>query len=309
MKKLLGLMLILALFALPSMAGAAIICPVEADTYILHGGINYGYPDRTCVRATNWVGAEVLFRFDLSGLAGVDPKLIKSAVFKAYTGQGSGMMAHPMAPAGSMQQAQVLALRTWDPTVHPHGLTNWTEALPGDFEHGYIDGSVSTQPPYLPNIYDPGDVGGVDPYYYEDWGLNPGTPTAMLQHDGGPGVPKGWTGDPNDLNPDGWAEVDLVDFVIGWLSGDFDNNGIRIHDLGGWSGSPDPEFKDDYEWGWYFASKDYQTGVQVGDPNFNLLPDGYAPHLEVNLVPIPGTVLLLGSGLLGLLGIRRKRRS
>ncbi len=305
MKKLLGLTLILGLMILPSLAGAEIIkCPVEADTYILHGGISYGYPDRTAVKATNWVGGDALFRFDLSGLAGEDPKLIKSAVFKAYTGTTSGMMAHPMAPAGTMQQAQVLALRTWGKN-HPYDLEYWTEAGRNDFEHGYIDGSVGSS-----NLYDPGDVGGVDPYYYEDHGLNQGTPTAILQHDGGPGVPDGWTGKEEDLNPNGWAEVDLADFVVGWLTGDFANNGIRIHDLGGWSGSPDPEFEKDYDWGWYFASKDYADGVYgYGDPRFDLLPGDYAPYLEVNLVPIPGTVLLLGSGLLGLLGIRRKKRS
>ncbi len=270
-----------------------VVCPTEADTYMLHGGMYYGYPDRGYVRSTNWVGGEALFRFDLSDLAGYAADDIISATFKAYTAQGSGMMAHPMAPAGTTQRAQVMMLRTWDPDVHPHGLTNWTEALRGDYEHGYIDGSVESQSG-LPNIYDPGDVGGHDPYHWQDHGLNPGDPRTILSHNTGPYT---------------WASVDLTDFVKAWLPGgdmDVDNNGIRIHDLGGWSGSPDPAFPEEHEWGWYFYAKDVggsDWGITQPHPGA-----GYVPYLQVDVVPEPSTIALLCSGGLALLWLAFRRR-
>ncbi len=286
------IILVLGCLMRPAAHAATTACPVEADTHILHGhGINGGYPDCGVARATNWVGANALFRFDLSGLEGYGADEIISATFKVYTAQGSGMMSHPMAPAGTRQRAEVLALRTWGYN-HPYNVTFWTEAGTGDYQHGYIDGTTETQTG-LPNIYDPGDVGGVDPYYYEDWGLNPGNPRTILSHDTGPYT---------------WASVDLTDFVKAWLPGgdlDVPNNGIRIHDLGGWSGNPDPEFPEEYEWGWYFYTKDVGGDIPLGtDPHPG---PGYVPRLEVDIIPEPASLALLVAGSLALLWRRRKR--
>ncbi len=281
---------------------ATVVCPVEVDTYILHGhGINGGYPDRTAAKSWNWVGAEALFRFGLSEIESIPAVQyrIVSGEFSAYTGQcdETAMMCQPMAPAGTTQRAQVLALRTWgdnhpyyDEDDPPDWFPYWTEA--GGYANGYIDGTVEGQgyPPNPPNIYDPGDVGGHDTYHYQQHGLNPGDPTATFIHSGGPGVPENWGGNLGQLNPDGWAEVELKEFVRRWVLPEEDegyiaNNGIRIHDLGGWSGSPDPAFPDDYAWGWCFCSKDYMTAEPgMYDPNFHLLPaDDYLPGLTVTI--------------------------
>jgi hypothetical protein len=55
---------------------------------------------------------------------------------------------------------------------------------------------------------------------------------------------------------------------------------------------------------------DYHATVPLGDPS-NLGGLLYALHLEgvVNPVPIPAAVWLLGSGLLGLVGVARRRRA
>jgi hypothetical protein len=253
--------------------GSTVIVPVEADTYLLHGGTHFGYPDSPCIRATSWVWADSLFRFDLSGLDGYTAENIMSATFRVYTGQGFGGMASPMAEAGILQQAQVVALRTWNPETHPHELTYWTEAPQGDYANGYIDGSEGSTA--HPNLYDPGDVGGVDPYE-TNWsgGVVPitGGPSVIMSHDTG---------------PDTWASVDLTDFVKAWLPGgdlEIANNGIRIHDLA-----------DNY--GWYFFGKDYDsTQGAYGLPDH---PGAeYVPYLEVEAhmpIRIPGDANLSGT--------------
>ncbi len=85
-----------------------------------------------------------------------------------------------------------------------------------------------------------------------------------------------------------WVSLDITDIVRDWLAyieteGDkgYENYGIEINNYDETSA----------DWGWYWNSSD---------------ADSNKPHLEV--VPIPGAVWLLGSGLLGLLGFRRKRK-
>ena len=229
-----------------------VTAPVEADTYCLHShGINNGYPDSHVARATSWVSAESLFRFDLSGLEGVQAEQILSATFKVFIGEGSGSMATPVAPAGVNQSAQITALRTWDPEVHPYALEYWTEAGLGNYPAGYIDGAHIAD-----NLYDPGDVGGVDPYEYAGEGLAEieGELNAIMSHSTGPNT---------------WASVDLTAFVQAWLPGgesDVANNGIRIHDL-----------NDD--WGWYFFTKDVGGSGAYGLPAHP--GETYIPYLEV----------------------------
>ena len=81
---------------------------------------------------------------------------------------------------------------------------------------------------------------------------------------------------------DTWGYADITDILKDWVSGDLINNGIEFADLADADG--------------YSV---HFTSIQ-GDA-------AYHPYLEVTTVPIPGAVYLLGSGLLGLLGFRRKK--
>ena len=41
-----------------------VVCPVEADTYVLHGSMtSNGYPTANALRARNWVAAGVMVGF------------------------------------------------------------------------------------------------------------------------------------------------------------------------------------------------------------------------------------------------------
>ena len=64
-------------------------------------------------------------------------------------------------------------------------------------------------------------------------------------------------------------------------------------------------------WGWQVSTVDPEcSALQVATANLPMWCSGvnleYGLAFEVNTVPIPGAVYLLGSGLLGLIGLRRK---
>ncbi len=77
-----------------------------------------------------------------------------------------------------------------------------------------------------------------------------------------------------------WISIDITDIVQAWLDGTYDNNGIEISSPG----------YDGY--GWYWNASEASE---------------YTPYLEVNTVPIPGAIYLLGTGLLGLAGLKRRK--
>ncbi|MBN1904062.1 MAG: VPLPA-CTERM sorting domain-containing protein [Deltaproteobacteria bacterium] len=97
----------------------------------------------------------------------------------------------------------------------------------------------------------------------------------------------GTAGDPDDVYIEGWYSG----YWSYWVSddgGSYDYSGLGVSSR---------ELKDDFWDGWRFSgSAGYGSGSPPG------IPVAAAP------VPIPGAVLLFGSGLAGLIGIKRRRQ-
>jgi len=80
--------------------------------------------------------------------------------------------------------------------------------------------------------------------------------------------------------------MDITSIVKSWLDGSYANNGIKMDILGA---APGEKF--------YMRAFSLEDGT-----NFATL------NVETSAVPIPGAAWLLGSGLLGLVGIRRRKK-
>ena len=86
-----------------------------------------------------------------------------------------------------------------------------------------------------------------------------------------------------------WVSLDITDIVRNWLAyietggtEGYENYGIEINNYDATSAN----------WGWYWNSSEAADNK---------------PYLNVNVVPIPGAVYLLGSGLIALVGLRRRK--
>jgi len=82
------------------------------------------------------------------------------------------------------------------------------------------------------------------------------------------------------------VSIDITDIVKGWLKGSFANYGIEMI-------YPTLNTGDTFYW----ATME-DDGISYGD---------ITPFLEVNTVPIPSAILLFASGLIGFIGIRRRK--
>lgn len=89
------------------------------------------------------------------------------------------------------------------------------------------------------------------------------------------------------MTSNGTHYIDITEIYNAWVTGDIANNGLAL-----------------------VSNSENGTG-EIGSvgamfAGFNN-PDGNAPYITTSPVPVPGAVWLLGSGILGMIGLRRRK--
>lgn len=98
---------------------------------------------------------------------------------------------------------------------------------------------------------------------------------------------------------------DVTSFVKGWVNGDHENHGFRLDIFGV------PADVKTFMWTYLreeivdLEERQHWVGYQSHGVAFE---QGRPATLSVNVVPVPAAVWLLGAGVLGLIGLRHKRR-
>lgn len=82
------------------------------------------------------------------------------------------------------------------------------------------------------------------------------------------------------------VSIDITDIVKGWVAGTYQNFGVQL--LKTTTGVDN--------WIYWVASED--SSIQFA---------GKHPYLQVNPVPVPAALWLLGAGLIGIIGLRRRK--
>lgn len=167
------------------------------------------------------------------------------------------------------------------------------------------------------------DIQDLDHYYYYEWGINWSVPSgekivsAQLSIDD----IYNWTREDDilyihlldTLLPNGTEFVsDLWRFYDNQQSGDnFGSNGILLTTYSDFTDLVPEDYSYDFTGQQIMTLEQYTSDGQffLGfDPDCHYYNDGFQLTIETSPVPEPTTMLLLGSGLVGLAGFRRKFR-
>jgi hypothetical protein len=204
-------------------------CPVEADTYVLFGGMGggVGYPQGSSMGeyklkagAVSIVDARVLMRFDLSPITDLGltaDQIVRADLVYTMLDGADGMDVGPPAAAGTPMYGfiHVLDTETREKTGETVAPFLWTEAA---FSEGYVN--MDNKPWYAP-----------------------GAPWGVAEHVSG---------------PDSQGQVEVTNLVLGWLEGRWANNGLELRDRDDRSDS-NSDYGDGYSW--HLASReDEQQG-------------------------------------------------
>jgi hypothetical protein len=117
------------------------------------------------------------------------------------------------------------------------------------------------------------------------------------------------------MTANGTYSLDITDLYNSWVLDPDSNNGIVLasgYVYDGWIEPLTQEFydslQDDEELATAYATELFATAAKCGSVYASFDRDGAtAPYISTSAVPVPAALWLLGSGLLGLVGLRRRK--